>query len=379
MNRRIQLQLIDELVDLHARKTPFLDESWETIDTGRYQSPEIFARERARIHHRLPQIAAHASALPEPGTFRTTNLGGVSLLLTRDASGAVRAFHNVCRHRGAELVAEASGCRHRFSCPYHAWTYDNTGRLIGLPHEKSGFPDLDRGAHGLHRVACSEFAGWIWVRLSAGEAEIDVAAHLGDMAADIVALEAGGHVVFQTDTLQIAANWKILVEGGLEAYHFRVAHRNTIAPLFLDNLSSYQCFGPHTRSVLPRSTLPGLKEQPQSDWSLREHANILYSLFPGSQFLVQEDHFVWIQGMPLAPDRTRLVLSSMIPGQAHTPERQDYWTRNHQLTLVTLQEDFALAEGIQRGLASGANRALNFGRFEGALAAFNRSVDDAIG
>lgn len=378
MDRQIQVKLLDELLGLHERKSHFLDDEWVTIDTGRYQSAEVFARERARIHHRLPQIAAHESALPEPGTFRTVNLCGVSLLLTRDEAGAVRAFHNVCRHRGSELVAEEGGCRHRFSCPYHAWTYDNTGRLVGVPHEKSGFPGLDRDAHGLRGVVCAEHAGWIWVSLEEGAQEIDVPAHLGGMADEIAALDAGGHVIFASDTLDVAANWKLLVEGGLEAYHFRVAHRNTIAPLFLDTLSSYQCFGPHIRSIVPRSTLPDLRERPRSEWSLTEHANVLYSLFPGSQFLVQEDHFVWIQGMPLGADRTRLVLSTMIPKQEDTPGRRDYWTRNHALTITTLREDFDLAEGIQRGLGSGANRHLNFGRFEGALVVFNRCVDEAI-
>lgn len=378
MDRQVQLELLDELLALHDAGSSFLDGAWQTIDTGRYRSAEFFAREQARIHHRLPQIAAHASALPEPGAFRTMRLGGVPLLLTRDDTGLVRAFHNVCRHRGAELVADEGGCRHRFSCPYHAWTYDNTGKLIGVPHEQSGFPGLDRGAHGLREVPCEEFAGWIWVRLASAAEPIDVARHLDGMGAEIVALQAEQHVIFASETLEIAANWKLLVEGGLESYHFRVAHRNTIAPLFLDNLSSYQCFGPHLRSVLPRSTLAGLRERPRSEWSLREHANVLYSLFPGSQFLVQEDHFVWIQGLPLAPDRTRLVLSSMVPASDDTPQRHDYWTRNHALTIRALQEDFSLAEGIQRGLAGGANSQLNFGRYEGALALFNRCVDEAI-
>lgn len=378
MDRQVEVQLLEELAGLHAQKGQFLDESWVTIATERYQSAEIFAREQARIHRRLPQIAAHGSELPGPGTFKTMHFCGVPLLLTRDEAGEIHAFLNVCRHRGAELVADAAGCRHRFSCPYHAWTYDNTGRLIGVPHEKSGFPGLGRDTHGLYRVACAEFAGWIWINLAEDAPGIDVAAHLGGIADEIRALGAGDHVAFDSTTLDIKANWKLLVEGGLEAYHFRIAHRNTIAPLFLDNLSSYQCFGPHMRSVLPRSTLAGLQDRPAGEWSIREHANILYSLFPGSQFLVQEDHFVWIQGMPVAPDHTRLILSSMIPAQENTPERREYWTRNHALTIRTLKEDFDLAEGIQRGLADGGSRRLNFGRYEGALAAFNAFVDAAI-
>lgn len=378
MDRSTQAELVSELLELHAKKSPFLDEKWERPGLERYLSPELFALERKHISRSLPQIAAHASELPDPGSFLTLEMAGSPLLLTRDENGIVRAVYNVCRHRGAQLVGEKSGCKHRFSCPYHAWTWNNSGELIAVPHEKAGFPDLDRNEFGLHSVPCEEYAGWIWVSL-AGENGIDVTAHLGGLAEEFTAMLGADHVIFDTSTRDIAANWKILVEGGIESYHFRVAHKNTIAPLFLDNLSSYRCIGRHIRSVLPRSTLPELHEQAEEDWDIGKHANILYSLFPGSQFLVQEDHFIWIQGMPIAPDRTRLRLSTLIPRESNTAESREYWRLNHDLTMATLDEDFHLGESIQRGLDSGANSHLNFGRFEGALAQFNRFVDQAIG
>ncbi len=378
MQKATQVALLNELLALNANKSPFLDDRWETIDCERYVSQARFAAERSRIHHALPQIAAHGSSLAEVGSFKTDTFCGVPLLLVRDKEGRARAFYNVCRHRGAELVAEEEGCKQRFSCPYHAWTWDNAGKLIGVPHEKSGFPEMDREQLSLRAIPCAEYAGWIWVQLGGEGSELDVGRHLGDMAADLNALGAANYCVFDQTSLDIPANWKLLVEGGLEAYHFRVAHRNTIAPLFLDNLSSYQCIGPHMRSILPRSILNELQDIPESEWSVVKYANVLYSLFPGSQFLVQEDHFVWIQGIPEGSGRTRLLLSTMIPGSDNGPEKQDYWRRNHELTIKTLIEDFDLAEGIQRGLESGANRQLNFGRFEGALAAFNRIVDQAI-
>lgn len=377
MEKATQIELIHELLDLHDKRSPFLDEHWEKPDPERYLSQDFFARERERIFLALPQIAAHASELPEPGAFITLEMSGRPLLLTRDEAGVARAFYNVCRHRGAQLVSDGSGCRHRFSCPYHAWTWSNAGKLIGVPHEKTGFPALDREDFGLHALPCEEYAGWIWVSFTTQNG-IDVQSHLQDLAPDIVAMDAGNHVVFENSTRDIAANWKLLVEGGIESYHFRVAHKQTIADLFLDNLSSYRCFGPHMRSVLPRSTLNELRDRPEDTWNIGEHANVLYSVFPGSQFLVQEDHFVWIQGIPMGPNLTRMRLSTMVPREANTPERQGYWRRNHLLTTNTLDEDFDLGEGIQRGLGSGANAHLNFGRFEGALVKFNRIVDRAI-
>ncbi|MDJ0652571.1 MAG: SRPBCC family protein [Xanthomonadales bacterium] len=377
MNQHMQIELLQELVDLHQAKSQFLDESWETVSVDRYLDHQTFEREQQRIFKRVPLIAAHGSELPDPGSFLTRKIGGKPLLLVRGKSGGVSAFLNVCRHRGARLVGEDSGCRHRFSCPYHAWTWDSAGDLVGVPHQQSGFPNLEREQFGLHRVGCSEHAGWIWVALS-DTRDPDVAAHLGLIEGEFDGLGADGCEIFDATTRDIHCNWKILVEGGLEAYHFRVAHRKTIAPLFLDNLSSYRCVGRHIRSVLPRSTLGEMAETATESWDIRKHSNVLYSLFPSSQFLVQEDHFVWIQGTPLAPDRTRLRLATMIPTTANLPERQDYWRKHHALTLRTLDEDFSLGESIQQGLSSGANSRLNFGRFEGALARFNQFVDEAI-
>ena len=377
MERQTELALIRELISLHEQKSPYLDEHWERPTTERYKSQAIFDREREQIARKLPQIAALSSQLAEPGSYLSMELAGLPLLLVRDESGEARAFYNVCRHRGAQLVTERQGCKNRLRCPYHAWTWNTSGELIGVPHEKTGFPGLDRGEFGLHTVACEEYAGWIWVCLDES-AEIDVASHLGELAPDMLAMNAGDNVIFDTKEREVTANWKILVEGGIESYHFRVAHSNTIAPLFLDNLSSYRCFGRHIRSVLPRSTLPGLAEQAEETWSIAKHANVLYSLFPGSQFLVQEDHFVWIQGIPLAPDRTLLRLSTVIPAELNTEEMAGYWRRNHDLTMVTLDEDFDIGESIQHGINGGINEHLNFGRFEGALARFTDFVDEAI-
>ncbi len=377
MKQQTQVELIKELLELHETKTPYLDAEWVKEPLDRYFDPGFFRREQDRIFRALPQIAAHSSELPDPGSFITLEMGGKPLLLVRDHEGQARAFLNVCRHRGAQLVGESSGCKKRFSCPYHAWTWSSDGKLIGVPHEKTGFPDMDRDQFGLHTVQCEEYAGWVWVSFNADE-PLDVKAHLGDLDGDIRSIDAGSHFIFESTTKDIAANWKILVEGGIEAYHFRVAHSATIAPLFLDNLSSYQTFGRHMRSILPRSSMSEMSSQSTDDWDIGKHANILYTLFPGSQFLVQEDHFVWIQSIALGPDLTRLRLATVVPTSEDTPEKEHYWRRNHSLTMQTLDEDFTLGEGIQKGLQSGANEHLNFGRFEGALATFNEFVDEAI-
>ena len=112
---------------------------------------------------RLPAVAAHVSELPNPGDFVKREVAGRSIIVTRDAEGKARGFLNVCRHRGTQLVSEESGCKHRFTCPYHAWTYANSGELVSAPHLDSGFPELDKAQYSLKSLQCEERFGFIWV------------------------------------------------------------------------------------------------------------------------------------------------------------------------------------------------------------------------
>ena len=291
----------------------------------------------------------------------------------------MHAFLNVCRHRGNRLVDAASGCRRRFVCPYHAWTWDNRGSLLRIRHGDAGFPGIDKGALGLKRLGCAEAHGWIWVAADTGAAP-DIDAFLGGLTADFAWLDAGNLKIVHEETGERAANWKILVEGGLEAYHFSIAHKDTIGPYFQDNLSSYRVFGRHIRSVLARTRLDAMMEQPRTSWSIRRATNLVYTVFPSALLLVQEDHVVWVQTLPLAPGRSMVRVATLAPADFDPDDAEAalHWRKNHDITVRTLAEDFAIGENIQRGLLSGASDELRFGRFEGALDHFNRTVEREI-
>lgn len=375
MDRRLELELIEELVALKQAKTHFLEPETGRARVEDYTSADHFEAERETVFRRRPHLAAHVSELAGPGDFRRLEIAGLPILLTRAKDGEARAFLNVCRHRGAQLVSEDAGCQNRFTCPYHAWTYAASGELISAPHFDAGFPDLDKESIGLTPLPTYEAMGFIWVVPTANGA-FDFEDYFAPLAHEFGALDLAHHTIAADDRITVAANWKIIVEGGIEAYHFKIAHRSTIAPFFEDNLSSFRSLGPHMRSVLPRATMAGLADAPREDWRLRDHANILYSLFPTAQFLVQQDHVVLIAADPKAADRTDLRIATLIPADAEGDEA--HWARNHAITRTTLDEDFALGEGIQAGLLSGANAELTFGRFEGALTAFNQTVADTL-
>lgn len=379
MDRATEIELIEELARLRAAGAFRLDDSIAASPVARYICPERFSRERRSLFRGLPAAVAHVSELPEPGSFLTRDFTGLPLLLTRDSENAVHAFLNVCRHRGTRLVDAANGCRHRFVCPYHGWTWDNRGELKDITHGAAGFPGLDRGALGLKRLGAAEAHGWIWVAADTG-ARPDIDGFLGRLAADFAWFDAANLKIVHEDAGERAANWKLLVEGGLETYHFRIAHKDTIGPHFQDTLSSYRVFGRHIRSVLPRAGLDAVVAEPGESRSLRGVANLVYTVFPSTQILVQEDHVVWVQGLPLATDRTLVRVATLAPADFDPGDAGAalHWRENHAITVRTLAEDFAIGESIQSGLTSGANDELRFGRFEGALDRFNRIVEQEI-
>ena len=342
MDRATELSLLDELAGLKSRKSAFLDAGTTQAAVGDYTDHGRFRRETESLFRARPIAAAHASELPEPGSFLTRDLFGSPALLTRDHDGQAHAFLNVCRHRGARLVNETQGCRHSFSCPYHAWTYANTGALRGIPHQTQGFPEIDKAAHGLVRLRATERFGFLWV-IADPQADCDPVAWLDSLTEDLDWIGMETMRLQAEGTLSIRANWKLLIEGGLEAYHFKVAHRDTIGPYFEDNLSSYSRHGPHLRSVLPRSHFA---DTPRDAWDIRRDANLLYTVMPTSQFLVQQDHVAWVSLWPVSPSETRLRLATVAPET--TPLSDDparHWAQNHRITVTTLTEDFEIGAG----------------------------------
>jgi phenylpropionate dioxygenase-like ring-hydroxylating dioxygenase large terminal subunit len=372
MDRATEVTLIGELQDLAREKQCYLDEHEVSNPVAKYTDPAHFRLEQTRLFRTMPRIVAHGSELEGANSFLRREVAGRPILLTRDADGEVRAFFNVCRHRGARLVDEDRGCRDSFSCPYHAWRYSNRGELLKIPFGEQGFPGVDARELGLVSLPCVERYGWVWIIPGSDAGDLDIDAYLGDLSADLRWLDGESLEIKAESVHERRANWKILIEGGIEAYHFRIVHWKTIGPHFPNNLSSYQRFGDSLRSILPRSGIADVDIDTLPAGAIREEANVLYTLFPLSNLLVMQDHIVWIDNEPLAPDLTRLRFSTLA---RRDNTDQSHWERNDQIAQATLAEDGEVGEAIQAGIDSGANEVFRFGRFEGALAAFNESVD----
>jgi phenylpropionate dioxygenase-like ring-hydroxylating dioxygenase large terminal subunit len=178
----------DQLIDLTRRavklardKATDLAPAEHTVLAHEYTSVERHERDVAMLMA-SPQLVGYVSELPEPGTYCTKSVMGRSVLLTRTSTGAVKAFNNVCLHRQSQVVT-GCGKAKSFTCPYHAWTYDNSGKLVGLPG-REGFRGVQVKSDGLTELPATEFAGFLWVAFDP-TATLDIAAHLGPLAEEL--------------------------------------------------------------------------------------------------------------------------------------------------------------------------------------------------
>ncbi|MFT6599426.1 MAG: phenylpropionate dioxygenase-like ring-hydroxylating dioxygenase large terminal subunit [Alloalcanivorax sp.] len=348
------------------------------VPVDRYLDGDRTERELALLRHR-PQPVAASSELPAAGAWLARDRLGIPLLLVRQEDGAVHAFLNVCRHRGARLLEEGGGDSARaFVCPYHAWTYRLDGTLKGLP-QAFGFPCLNKAESGLRRLAARERAGLIWVIGDPDLADSDIDIHLDPLMDELEALDLSTPVAYAPRHYEVAANWKLLVDGSLEAYHFKVAHRDTIAHLFTDNLQIIDEAGLNRRLYLVKSNLDPANPPDADRFEPRRHGNILYFFFPNTTVLVQPDHAQFSTLEPLGPGRTRVHEITLLPAAPDSDKAERYWQANVDLYRRTLAEDYSLSESIQKGLSSGANRVLTFGTFEYSAPRFHRQLEAQLG
>jgi phenylpropionate dioxygenase-like ring-hydroxylating dioxygenase large terminal subunit len=174
------------------------------------------------------------------------------------------------------------------------------------------------------------------------------------------------------------SNWKLVLDANLESYHFQYAHRETIAHLFHDNLVQHESFGRHQRIVLPKQSLAGAGGEP--GWELLgRHSNIIHFFFPSTFLLWEGDHVNGFCVSPKTPSTCDTASWMLVPAAVHARRAAAHWSRNWTLFWDAIDEDFALAASMQRGLGSGANEALHFGASEFACDLFERAIDALVG
>ncbi|PZN94732.1 MAG: aromatic ring-hydroxylating dioxygenase subunit alpha [Alphaproteobacteria bacterium] len=347
-----------------------------------YRDPEFFAAEQALVLRAAWQIVCHVSDIAAPGDWHTLEFIGESIIVIRGDDHEIRAFTNVCRHRGARLVDGASGCAHKLVCPYHAWSYGRDGRLTGLPG-RSQYPGLRLEDHGLAPVALEIWQGFVFVRLEdqgpsvAAMMHDDLAAVLPYRFADLRAL---GRVTLRPR----AVNWKIIADNYSDGLHIPVAHPG-LKRLF--GTSYGIAAGAHVdrmwgdiepgggswsergyRTLRPR--VDHLDDAAQNRW-------LYFKLWPNVAFDIYPDQVDFMQFLPISATETVIrEISYALPDDRREMKAARYL--NWRINRLVNAEDTALVARVQAGMASASYTQGPLGNSEVCLRAFAAKLRAAI-
>ncbi|WP_062786535.1 aromatic ring-hydroxylating oxygenase subunit alpha [Novosphingobium capsulatum] len=336
------------------------------VRTATYTDPDQWKAEMELVFRRVPLMLAFTAELPEPGNYKAMDAMGLPVLIVRDKAGEVRAFLNVCSHRGAPVASEGHGKCARFTCKYHGWTYGQDGKLLGVS-ESANFGDVDKAGLALRALPCEERAGMIFVALTPN-APLDLDDYFQGFLEDFENVGFADWAYLGSRTIE-GANWKIAFDGYLEGYHFASLHPATIEPRTPSNRMFYEGFGPSMRIGFPQHRIAeALKDVPREDWGDQENNgfDFVRILFPNvSAFLAPEITQVAQLFPGPTPDRNRTVLHYL----RREPIRDEADRAAVEQIInffrdVTYQEDYVIGMEIQKGLESGAHDNLVFGRNE---------------
>ena len=396
MKHERQVALLKQaFAHIDANTTPMWDSPyWNPAE--RYTCPDHFLLEMAGLFGgKVPLLAGFSPDLPTQGSWFTCELPGAPLFLTRTADGSVKAFLNICRHRGSRLVgfeldAQGHFLQHRgqslnaFTCPYHAWTYNTGGKLIRHANDMNGFNQLqskmDFGDFNLIEVACLETQGMLLVRPQ-GKEPIDAQRDTFGMHSRMGEFGFGNFHFYQEVFWDFAANWKLLIETFMEGYHIAALHRNTLAPKFRCYPVIYECFGPHALFPLTRKSITEQRDSPESEWSVLKHASTVFSVSPHAVLNIPMDgHMELWDFQPLDVGRTRARVRFYIPRPVQGEAEEALWTKSWKVsTEVISGEDFTQQQNIQINLASGRIPGVVFGQNEPLLSHYHRELGKLTG
>jgi choline monooxygenase len=342
-------------------------------------SPERHAEEVEVLFRDQPLVFCLSGALPGPDTFRAIDLCGTPILLTRDADGQVRALANVCRHRGVR-VADGAGHARNLTCPFHAWTYDLTGRLVAVPTEKA-FEGMCRERKGLVELPVAEGHGLIVGRLRPGTA-VNIEDYLGPgLAAELALLEfADWEPQSEPHVHPVSANWKVTLDTFRENYHFNYLHRRTLARYAYGGVLTFDSFGPHLRNCSAVRTIDELRGRPESDWGdVSRHVSLQYALFPNTSLTFDSKHADLWQILPVGPRASEVVHTSYLrPGLSEAEREKMAEMAPWICQTVVDGEDFWVAGRTEPGVRTGLLDTVVLGRNEPAPQHLHRGFAAAL-
>jgi len=331
-------------------RKPLLEAS--TLPPHCYTSDEFYRREIERIFMRHWQFVGRAEQLAAPGDYFCHDGPAGPVILLRDREGQIRAYANTCRHRGSRLLSGNGSCR-RIVCPYHSWSYGLDGRLVGAPGMQHA-RNFDNADFPLLELAADTWEGFVFIH-PGGEPE-PLSAHLGNMMQKFAGHRCGEMRLAGRLEFDIAANWKLLAENALEAYHTGSVHRDTLgqqASRPVDSEGNWTALLVEDEASV--ATLPGDDKPFAHIEGLDDEARsgaYFTLLYPATQFVFAQDCIWWLAFEPRGPASTRLTIGACFPrATIDSPGFEDRVAPYFQRWRVATAEDNAICEAQQQGQA----------------------------
>lgn len=345
-----------------APEAPSLPESLiSTLPGHFYTDPAVFALEQEKVFEAMWFCVVRSADLDKPGAFKTVTVGRESVLVSRSRKGDVRAFYNVCRHRGARLCTEESGeVRRSFQCPYHAWTYDLDGKLIAAPN-LTKMPDIDRQEYGLTTIAVREWLGYVWVCLADEPPSFEetVMQEIVDRLGDLDSIDhytIGELGLGHRKVYDVTANWKLIIENFMECYHCATIHPELteVLPEFADGYAAQYYvghgaeFGEDVKGFTVDGSegfdhIPGVAEdQDRRYYAITVRPQVFVNLVP--------DHVIIHRMFPLAEDHTIVECDWLY--MPHVVESGKDVSRSVELFHRVNSQDFEACERTQPAMSS---------------------------
>lgn len=322
-----------------------------TIPSAWYFDPEIYALELRRVFHGTWLLACRTDQVAEPGSFATAELAGEPVLVVRGEDGVLRAFHNVCRHRAAQVINAPDGKLTKLRCRYHGWTYDLAGRLRGVP-EFDGVQNFCKEEEGLVPMSVVEHAPFVFVH--EGQPKVPFAEFLGPFSERTQTMELDKLKFAGRQQYDIECNWKVFVDNFQDGGY----HVNTVHPGLASALDYSQYRTENLGHCGVQSAPLVVSDDAQVGKVRTGHAhywwifpNLLVNLYSG----VMDTNLV----LPLGTDKCRVIFDFYFPpgqGPDHEKYGADSMAVAHQVQL----EDIGICEEVQRGLKSSS---FDTGRF----------------
>lgn len=372
--------LFETLIDCVTENRPHQPYQVSEIDTRFYTDNDWFEHEQNTIFDDVPLILGPSTMLTEPGQHFTHDHTGKPILVVRGRDKKLRAFLNVCRHRGVRLAnAPTVSRKPTFTCPYHHWTYGLDGTLTNVPVEES-FPGLDKSCRNLVQLPCEEAHGLIWVNPNK-DGEINLPDFLGDIADDLDNFGLKDDYFFKQTVQTRKANWKLIVEAFQDGYHVTRLHKNTVGGFFMDCVAAQEPIKQHIRSIVARKEFEQAVTLPSAQWDFRNHVSFAHFIWPNTIMVFHPDYISQMALYPQASGETVVVHSCVIDKKPDTDKALAHFERGFDIIDegVFNAEDLHTCEQAQIGMASGANDTLLVGGHEGGLRSFIDAVEATTG